>query len=172
MSSKFFDSIEVRFPIEAKSVASAFESCQERKRFVEVSSDSFQGHLDLAKDDLTALTADYEKSNWRWVIIKAYYAVFHATNALLIKKSNYYSKDHICAVLALKKEGLLSDVLYAELREVYERFSDIFGFALLFEARKLSQYDVTKWKELTEKDAMLAKEFALKYVSYVEGACI
>ena len=61
--------------------------------------------------------------------------------------------------------------IYKELGMIYEKFSDIFGFAIIFEARKLSQYDTEKWKELTEEDAMISRDFAKKFVSFVEGEC-
>lgn len=89
----------------------------------------------------------------------------------LPNKLGFFSKDHLCAVIALKKENLIPEKIYKELGKIYERFSDIFGFAIIFEARKLSQYDTEKWKELTEKDAKIIKNFAQKYVSSVEGAC-
>jgi len=138
---------------------------------VDISRDAYTDHLAMAKDDLISLKADFDKDNWRLVITKSYYAVFHATNALLIRKLGFYAKDHMCAVYALKKENLLHESLYLELGKIYERFSDIFGFAIMFEARKLSQYDVTKWKELTKEDADTAKNFAQKYISFVEVQC-
>ena len=41
----------------------------------------------------------------------------------------------------------------------------------VFEARKISQYDVLRWKSLTRSDAMISMEFARKFVSYVEVEC-
>lgn len=168
MSTKVLDSIHVNFPSDEEGIASAFESCKTRKRFVEVEREQWKNHLEIAKDDLSALQTDMDGKNWRWVITKAYYAVFHATNALLVAKLGFYSKDHLCAVIALKHENLLSDEIYKNLREIYERFSDIFGFAILFEARKVSQYDVLRWKELGEEDAKIVQEFAKRYTAYVE----
>ena len=126
---------------------------KKRRKFLELSKGSYSEHLELAKDDLNSISVDFEKRNWRWVVTKSYYAVFHATNALLVYKLGFFSKDHLCATIALKKENLISEELYKELGNIYERFSDIFGFAIMFEARKLSQYDTEKWKELTEEDA-------------------
>jgi len=171
MSSKLFEEINVKFPKSDKKLEKSFESCEKRGKFVELSKDFYFEHLELAKDDLNSIKTDFENKNWRWVITKGYYAVFHATNALLVNKLGFFSKDHLCAVIALKKENLISEELYKELGGVYERFSDIFGFAIIFEARKLSQYDTEKWKELTEKDAFIIKNFVQKFVSYVEREC-
>ncbi len=169
--SGLFEEINVKFPKDDLRIKKSFENCETRKRFVKVPKDSCTNHLDMAKDDLVALKTDLDNKNWRWVITKSYYAIFHATNALLINKLGFYSKDHLCAVIALKKENLISEELYSELGLIYERFSDIFGFAIMFEARKLSQYDVEKWRDLTKKDAIIARDFANKYVGFVESEC-
>lgn len=171
MSTKLFNEINVKFPKTSEKLEKSYETCEKRKKFVELSKDSYSEHLELAKDDLNSIKTDFEQKNWRWVVTKSYYAVFHATNALLVNKLGFFSKDHLCAVLALKKENLIPDELYKELGNIYERFSDIFGFAIVFEARKLSQYDTEKWKELTEEDAIIIKNFAQKFVSHVEGVC-
>lgn len=171
MSSKLFKEINVRFPKSEEKLSRSFESCEKRGKFIRVSKEEYLEHLEIAKDDLVALKSDFNNQNWRWVITKSYYSIFHATNALLINKLGFYSKDHLCAIIALKKENLIPKNLYSELSNVYERFSDIFSFAMIFEARKLSQYDVHKWKELTEDDATVAKNFAQKFISFVEEEC-
>lgn len=171
MSTTIFKAIEVKFPKSDEGLEASYEGCKQRKKFVELSKESYSKHLELAKDDLNSISTDFEKKNWRWVVTKSYYAIFHATNALLVNKLGFFSKDHLCAVIALKKENLIPEELYKKLGEIYERFSDIFGFAIIFEARKLSQYDTEKWKELTEKDATITKHFAQRFVAYVEGVC-
>jgi len=171
MSGKIFKEINVKFPKTKKKLLNSFVSCKRRKKFVKVSKKSHLEHLELAKDDLNSIKADYENKNWRWVVTKSYYTIFHATNALLVNKLEFYSKDHSCAILALKKENLIPEKLYKELGDIYERFSDIFGFAVIFEARKISQYDTEKWKEVSKHDAKITRDFAKKFVSFVEGEC-
>lgn len=171
MSTKLFNEINVRFPRSEKKLEKSYESCRKRRKFVDVSRNAYSEHLELAKDDLNSIKTDFENKNWRWVVTKSYYAVFHATNALLVNKLGFFSKDHLCAVIALKSQELIPQKLYEELGEVYERFSDIFGFAVIFEARKISQYDTEKWKELGDDDAKAARDFAHRLVSFVEGEC-
>lgn len=171
MSGKLFEEINVKFPKTGKKINKSFESCKKRRKFVNVSKESYSEHLELAKDDLNSIKTDFENKNWRWVVTKSYYAVFHATNALIVNKLGFFSKDHLCAVIAIKKKNLIPEELYTELGKIYERFSDIFGFAIIFEARKLSQYDTEKWKEVSEDDAKITKKFAKKFVSFVEGEC-
>ncbi len=171
MSGKLLEEINVRFPKTEKKLSKSFESCEKRRKFINVSKDSYSEHLELAKDDLNSIKTDFEKKNWRWVVTKSYYAVFHATNALLVNKLGFFSKDHLCAVVALKKENLIPEKLYTELGKIYDKFSDIFGFAIIFEARKLSQYDTEKWKDVSKDDAIIIKNFAKKFVSFIEGEC-
>jgi len=171
MSSKLFEEINVKFPKTAGRLEKSFENCKKRSKFVDISRNHYLKHLELAKDDLNSITADFDKQNWRWVVTKSYYAIFHATNSLLVNKLGFFSKDHLCAVIALKKENLIPEEVYKDLGKVYERFSDIFGFSILFEARKLSQYDTEKWKDIKERDALITRDFAKSFVSFVEGAC-
>jgi uncharacterized protein (UPF0332 family) len=171
MTSKIFEEINVNFPVTDKAIENSFQNCEKRKKFVEVESSTYAEHLELAKDDLNSIETDFENKNWRWVVTKSYYAIFHATNALLVKKQGFFSKDHLCAVIALKKQELIPQKIYEELGEIYEKFSDIFGFAIIFEARKLSQYDTKKWKKIEKEDAEIAKNFAKRFVSFVEGEC-
>jgi len=171
MSTKLLNGIDAKFPKTEKKLDKSYGNCKKRKKFIEISKEFYTEHLELAKDDLNSIKTDFENKNWRWVVTKSYYAIFHATNALLVNKLGFFSKDHLCAVIALKKENLITGKLYEELGKIYERFSDIFGFAIMFEARKLSQYDTEKWKELTEEDAKITKDFANKFVSFVEESC-
>lgn len=171
MVGKIFEEINVKFPKTEERLVKAYKSCEKRKKFVSTNEESYSEHLELSKDDLNSLKKEFENKNWRWTIIKSYYAIFHATNALLVRKKGFFSKDYLCAVLALKKENLIPEIVYHQLGDIYEKFSDIFGFAIMFEARKLSQYDTKKWKELIENDAKIALEFAKKYVLFVEEAC-
>lgn len=171
MSSKILPEIIVRFPKTNKKIEKSFESCWKRKKFIKVDKETYTSHLEMAKSDLLGIKTDYENENWRWVITKSYYAVFHATNALLVNKLGFFSKDHICAVITLKKENLIPLELYEKLGKIYERFSDVFGFIVMFEARKISQYDVLKWKLLDKEDARIIWNFAKEFVSFVEGGC-
>lgn len=171
MSTNFFSGISLRFPKDKAALEAAYQNCSSRKQFVSLNKENYIEHLALAKDDLLSIANDFKGESWRWVIVKSYYASFHATNALLVKKLGFFSKDHSCAILALKRENLISPDFYKQMEEVYERFSDIFGFVLIFEARKLSQYDVLRWRSLTRQDAEIAHNFAKKYISYVEEEC-
>ena len=106
--------------------------------------------------------------NWDWTIIKSYYAIHHAGNALLSKKKQQFSKDHSCLIIALKYHALINQNFFNELISIAENFSDTLSIDIAFEMRKIGQYDVDKWEELTEEDTNKVLEFAKKFISYVE----
>ena len=171
MSIKIFEEINVKFPKTDEKLEKSYKSCKDRNKYITLDKQKYFEHLEMAKDDLSSIRTDFDNKNWRWVITKSYYSIFHATNALLIYKLGFFSKDHTCAIIALKKENLITQEIYKKLGKIYNRFSDIFGFAVMFEARKISQYDVVKWKELTESDAAVARDFAKEFISFAEGEC-
>ncbi len=152
-------------------VKNAYESCSNTGKFINVKNEEFSAHLEKAKSDLKNVGADFEKQAWDWVIIKSYYAMHHAINALLIKEKGFYSKDHICAILALKFHELIPVETYNMLREINSKFSDFSGFDITYTLRKISQYDVRKWKSLSKADAESIHLVSKEIVSYVEQRC-
>jgi uncharacterized protein (UPF0332 family) len=111
---------------------------------------------------------EFEDNCWDWTIIKAYYAIHHAANALLTKKAGFFSKDHICLIVALKHLELIPNEFYEKLRTLHSRFSDFSAFELVYSLRKMGQYNIVKWKELSRNDAKIVLEFAKRFVRFVE----
>jgi len=158
-------------PRNEKGIENAYQYCSKQRRFVKTNSKEFSAHLEKAKSDLNAIKADYENRAWDWVIIKSYYAIHHAVNALLLRFSGFYSKDHICAILALKHFELLSDALYLKLRNINAKFSDFTALDITYSLRKISQYDVRKWKEISQKDADDIYSMSKELVKFAEEKC-
>lgn len=163
------EEIVPNLPKKAERIQKAYESCSER--FITVSKEEFSAHLEKSKSDLANVESDFLKGSWDWAIIKSYYATHHAINALLIKEKGFYSKDHICAILALKFFEILPVVLYQELREINAKFSDFTGFDVSYTLRRISQYDVRKWKQVSKNDAEAIYSLAKKIVAFVEEEC-
>ena len=90
MSIRVFEEINVKFPKTAEKLEKSFGSCEERKKFIKLPEEFYSKHLELAKDDLNSIHTDFEKENWRWVVTKSYYAIFHATNALLVNNNSSF----------------------------------------------------------------------------------
>ena len=166
---KMLEKIVPKLPKTKEAIARAFENCS--KKFVTVSNEEFKAHLEKSKSDLASISNDYVKNSWDWVIVKAYYAIHHAANALLVKFNGFYSKDHICAILALKYSELLPETLYQKLRKINAKFEDFTAFDVSYILRKISQYDVTEWKALSKQDAESICAFAKEFVAFVEERC-
>ena len=145
---------------------SFFESCKKRKKFVEVDKSSWIQHLEKAKHDLASSYLDFENRCWDWVVIKSYYAIHHTVNALLLKNFGFYSKDHLCALVASFVLGVIGKQFYSDLREKSEKFEDLKG---IYSLRKISQYDVILWKDVSRDDAKAMISLAEKLVRLAEG---
>lgn len=61
--------------------------------------------------------------------------------------------------------------LYQKLRNINTKFSDFTGFDVTYTLRKISQYDVRKWKDITEKDADSIYSLAKELISFIEKRC-
>lgn len=158
-------------PMNKTSVFKGFCNCRKLKKYIITSNKEFIVHLEKAKNDLYKIKSDYENEAWDWVIVKAYYALHHAINSLLIKFRGFYSKDHFCAILALKNFDLVPQNIYENLRKISVKFSDFTGFEISYSLRKISQYDVIKWKQLSKEDASKIYNFTKEFVSFVEKRC-
>ena len=56
----------------------------------------------IGKKDYASAMESLKAGNFKWATIQAYYAIFHATRALLYKH-NYREKSHVALKLAIKE---------------------------------------------------------------------
>ncbi len=164
------EEIKTNLPREKENIDNFYENCKKRKKFIIGSKDNYKFHLKKGKHDLFRAIKEFEDECWDWTVIKAYYSIHHAANALLLKKEGIFCKDHSCLIIALKHHKLLSEDISKELSELHESFSDIFGLDLTFQLRKLSQYDVYEWENIKREDAELIIKAAKKIISFTENA--
>lgn len=162
------EKIKIKLPEKEGSIKKFFCNCEKRKKFVNDTKEHYKKHLGKAKHDLARAIDEFEDECWDWTIIKAYYAIHHAANALLSKKKSQFSKDHSCLIIALKYYNLIDKSLFNELIEINKKFSDVLSLDLTFQLRKISQYDVDEWETLTKEDAELILNIAKKFVKFVE----
>jgi len=163
------EELRIKLPKNERSIENYFKGCEKRRKFVTSDPKKSFKHLKKAKHDLNRAIAEFEDNVWDWSIIKSYYSIHHAGNALLLKNKGFFSKDHTCLIIALKVFNLIDKELFLKLKGIYERFSDALSFDLTFELRKISQYSVDEWEDLTKEDAEKVLELAKKFASYVEG---
>ena len=160
--------IKIKMPKTEGGLKNFFNSCKNRNKFIEDTEFHYKKHLKKAKHDLARAIAEFHDNCWDWTVVKSYYSIFHAGNALLSKNRRLFSKDHSCLIVALKYWNLISENIFNNLMKTYEWFSDIASIDITFQLRKISQYDVDLWEDITKKNAEEILEFAKTFVSYVE----
>ena len=144
------------------------ENQNDKRYFVNDTEEHYKKRLKKAKHDLQRAIDEFQDNTWDWTIIKAYYAIHHAANALFSKKKGLFSKDHSCLLIALKYYNLINQEFFDRLVSIAEEFSDTLSIDIAFEMRKIGQYDVDKWEELTKEDAEKVLEVAKQFAAYVE----
>ena len=145
-----------------------FRVVREQGKFVKDTEFHYKKHLKKAKHDLFRAGREFSDSCWDWTVIKAYYALFHAGNALLSKKKGVFSKDHSCLIVALRYWNLVPEPIFIKLKTAYEGISDIADIDIAFQIRKISQYDVDLWEEITEDNARVILDIAKEMVKFAE----
>ncbi len=163
------DNIEIKLPKTEEAVKKFFENCRQKGRFASDSEEHYKKHFKKAKHDLIRAIAEFQEECWDWTIIKSYYSIHHAANALLSKTKNIFSKDHYCLIVALRFLNLIDETLFSKISSIHNRFSDVGSIDLTFQMRKISQYDVDKWEEITKDDASKILELAKMFINYAEG---
>lgn len=111
-----------------------YTRCIKSNAFVQISKEKYIDYVKEAYADIASAEQEIEKSP-KWALVKAYQALFLMSNALLIKKMGFYSKDHGCILVALMKEngipekvlGSISELLKNKKknRDFFEEVSDI-----------------------------------------------
>ena len=163
------ENIRIKLPKKDAGIENFYQNCEKRKKFIEVEKGDYLQHLKKSKHDLYRAIKEYEDKCWDWTVIKAYYSIHHAANALLLKKKGLLCKDHSCLIISLKYHNLIKEDLFKELSKMNESFADVLGLDLAFQLRKLSQYDVNEWENITQENASLIITIAKKVVSFVEN---
>jgi len=161
--------IKIKLPKKAKTIGRFYLNCEKRKKFVAVGKENYKKHLKKAKHDLYRAEKEYEDKCWDWTVIKAYYAIHHSANALLVREKGFFCKDHSCLIVALKYYNLIKEGLFKELLDLHDSLADALGLDLTFQLRKLSQYDINEWENIKEEDASLTVSVAKKLISFVEN---
>jgi uncharacterized protein (UPF0332 family) len=107
---------------------SEFKRCLEKAKIVtfEKGPSLVEKELNSANDDLLSSTDSFERKNYKWATIQAYYSMFHTARALVYAKK-YREKSHYCLVVALEhlyvekgfiEKGILESLMLGkEMRE-------------------------------------------------------
>ena len=74
--------LKSQMPEKEKSVEALFKNCEKRKKIIADTPEHYKAILEKAKHDLVRAIAEFEDKCYDWTIIKAYYSIHHAANAL------------------------------------------------------------------------------------------
>ena len=142
-------------------MSSEFERCIEKTKIV-----AFQKGPSLVSKEVKSATEDllssresFERENFKWATIQAYYSMFHTARALVYNKK-YREKSHYCLVIALEhlylEKGLIergfveSLTLGKELRESAD-YRSIFSKEGADNLTKMADQFLTAAKKLLKK---------------------
>lgn len=129
-----YTTVIVMMPKSENALEKEYSGCVKKKKFVQMPKEKYIDYVKEAYSDIASAGEEVEKSP-KWAVVKAYQALFLMSNALLVKKMGFYSKDHGCILIALMKEnalpGKIMDGISALLRnkkkneDFFEEVSDI-----------------------------------------------
>lgn len=156
--------------MESEKVEQYFSSCLEEKKLRKVRPAPAEAkkHVEKARANLEVMNYLRKGSYPDWVVISAYYSMYHAALALLLLKG-YEGKDHQCVVAALRK-------LYApaEMESQVAEFERVAGLSnklirdldRVRRQRIAAQYEVV---EMEPVDSSWAASSASEFVDKAEA---
>jgi uncharacterized protein len=118
--------------------------------------DSIRRELACAENDLRLARGSFSNDDYLWATVQAYYAVFHATRAVL-HDAGYREKSHQCLGIFLGK--LVDD---ARLESHYHNY-----FLIVRELREKANYELSYSKENAETALKFADAFIEKMCSLI-----
>jgi uncharacterized protein (UPF0332 family) len=129
-----------------------FEICLKERRIlkIEASNEMIKKEVEGAKYDLLSAEESIDDEDYKWASVQAYYSMFHAAKALVLKKG-YREKSHYCLLIALKE-------LYVKPRELDPEFTD--NFEMGMDIRHEADYALI----FDEESAKIAIENARKFL--------
>lgn len=153
--------VKSRLPRTEKALEKAYQNCEKRNKFRKVDRLQFHDYVIRSQKDLASADNDFKNSDYYWARIKAYQALFHMLNALLVKNCGYYSKDHGCILTSLLKNRIITDEIAVQLHLMVEDVTkkkitsseevvqDIDDLRI---QRNFALYKPKAWKEVTQLD--------------------
>ena len=95
---------------------SDFERCMKERHLIKMraSHEMIQKEITSAEYDLERSKESMKNEDYKWASVQAYYSMFHAAKALVLKRG-YREKSHYCLIVAIRelyvKEGKMSEEL-------------------------------------------------------------
>lgn len=140
------------------SIENAYADCENNNSFRQIDDGSFKDYVVRSQKDLASAENDFNAGDYYWTRIKAYQALFHILNALLVKHTGKFSKDHGCILIALMKHDIITEEISKELHIVMDKkkpanpadvIQDIDDFRI---QRNFALYKPKAWDDVTKDD--------------------
>jgi uncharacterized protein (UPF0332 family) len=119
---------------------------------VKFSPEMYQKEFRVSKLDLETAQKSLQDGNFKWAVIQAYYAIFHAARALLFK-SGYREESHLALKLAFKALYIETGILSIDTYNALER-----GMSLREMADYKETYSQSGAENLTKSVVAAVKE--------------
>lgn len=103
-----------------------FEKCIKERRLVkmDVTDEMIEKEIEGAKYDLMRAEENYHEEDYKWSSVQAYYSMFHAAKALVLRKG-YREKSHYCLLIAFKELYVRTKELDPECADNFEMVMDL-----------------------------------------------
>jgi uncharacterized protein (UPF0332 family) len=149
-----------RIPKTVKALERAYSFCEKKKAFRVADKNTFSDYVLRGQKDIASAQNDFQHEDFHWVRVKAYQALFHILNALLVKHCGYFSKDHSCILSALLKNNIITEEIAEKLhlvvgniekcaKTVENAVQDIDDLRI---QRNFALYKPKAWEEVTKHD--------------------
>jgi len=128
-----------------------FEQCIKEHRLltIKVTKEMIEKEITSAEYDLSRSKESIENKDYKWASVQAYYSMFHAAKALVLKKG-YREKNHYCLIVAIRE-------LYVKDGTMKEEFADT--LELCMHLRHDADYGLIYDKESPEIAIRYAQQF-------------
>lgn len=93
-----------------------FERCIKERHLIKIkaTNEMIEKEITTAEYDLERSKESMKDEDYKWASVQAYYSMFHAAKALVLKKG-YREKSHYCLIIAVRelymKDGTMNDEL-------------------------------------------------------------
>jgi len=93
-----------------------FERCVKERHLLRIKAlrEMIEKEITSATYDLSRSKESMQDEDYKWASVQAYYSMFHAAKALVLKKG-YREKSHYCLIVAIRelyvKDGTMNDEL-------------------------------------------------------------
>ena len=128
-----------------------FERCIKERHLLKIKAtkEMIDKEITSAEYDFLRSKESIQDEDYKWASVQAYYSMFHAAKALVLKKG-YREKNHYCLIVAIRELYVKDDIMNGELADTLE---------LCMHLRHDADYGLIYDKESAETAIRYAQQF-------------